>query len=132
MPNYIRFGLSCWVALLAPTLYAQSIEYGARNLTELFHLAEINSPSIASAKASLLATNEKTRQAFGSFLPSVNYNGSKSKQNTQSTTNDVSLPTSDSAVTKHEIALTQPIYSRPSSIQYQILKTSNRKAGVRT
>lgn len=122
MPNYIRFGLSCWVALLAPTLYAQSIEYGARNLTELFHLAEINSPSIASAKASLLATNEKTRQAFGSFLPSVNYNGSKSKQNTQSTTNDVSLPESDSAVTKHEIALTQPIYSRPSSIQYQISK----------
>lgn len=122
MPNYIHFGLSCWVALLAPTLYAQSTEYGARNLTELFHLAEINSPSIASARASLLATNEKARQAFGAFLPSVNYNGSKIKQNIQSVANDVALPESDSSVTKHEIALTLPLYSRPSSIQYQISK----------
>lgn len=122
MPNCIRFGLSCWVALITPTLYAQPTEYGAGNLTELFHLAEINSPSISSAKASLLATHEKARQAFGAFLPSVNYNGSKSKQKTQSTTNDVALPESDSAVTKHEIALTQPLYNRLSSIQYQISK----------
>ncbi len=108
--------------MISPTLYAQPTEYGAGNLTELFHQAEINSPSIASAKASLLAANEKARQAFGAFLPSVNYNGSKIKQNIQSATNDVALPESDSAVTKHEIALTQPLYSRPVSIQYQISK----------
>jgi outer membrane protein len=118
----IRFGLSFWVAFSAPALYAQQPEYGAGNLIELFHLAEINSPSIASAKASLLATHEKARQAFGAFLPSVNYNGSKSKQNTQAITNEVIAPENDTAVTKHEIALTQPLYSRPSSIQYQISK----------
>jgi outer membrane protein len=118
----ISLGLSCWFALCVPTLYAQPSEYGAGNLTELLHLAEINSPSIASAKASLLATNEKARQALGAFLPSVNYNGSKSKQNTQAITNEVIAPESDAAVTKHEIALTQPLYSRPSSIQYQISK----------
>ena len=122
MLSCIRFGLSCGVALIAPTLHAQPSEYGAGNLTELFHLAEINSPSIASAKASLLATNEKARQAFGAFLPSVNYNGSNSKQNIQATTNEVVAPESDSAVTKHEIALTQPLYSRPLNIQYQISK----------
>lgn len=127
MPNCIRFGLSCWVALFTLTLYAQPSGYGAGNLTELFHLAEINSPSIASAKASLLATNENARQAFGAFLPLVNYNSNKSKQNTQSTTNDVIAPKSNSAVTKHEIALTQPLYSRPSSIQYQISKYQIKK-----
>lgn len=122
MPSCIRFGLSCCVIFISPTLYAQPSEYGAENLTELFRLAEFNSPSIASAKASLLATTEKERQALGAFLPSVNYNGSKNKQNTQAITNDVALPESDSTITKHEIALTQPLYNRPSSIQYQISK----------
>jgi outer membrane protein len=122
MSSCIRFGLSCCVIFISATSHAQSSEYGAENLTELFRLAEINSPSIASAKASLLATTEKERQALGAFLPSVNYNGSKNKQNTQAITNDVTLPESDSTITKHEIALTQPLYSRPSSIQYQISK----------
>jgi outer membrane protein len=122
MSSCIRFGLSCWVIFISPTLHAQSSEYGAGSLTELFRLAEINSPSIASAKASLLATAEKERQALSAFLPSVNYNGTKNKQNTQVNTNNVALPESDSIVTKHEITLTQPLYNRPSSIQYQISK----------
>ena len=122
MSSCIRFGLSCCVIFISPTLYAQPSENGVRNLTELFSLAEINSPSIASAKASLLATTEKERQALSAFLPSVNYNGNKNKQNIQAITNDVALPESDSTITKHEIALIQPLYNRPLSIQYQISK----------
>ncbi len=122
MPSCIRFGLSCWVIFISPILHAQPSEYGPGNLIELFRLAEINSPSIASAKASLLATAEKERQSFGAFLPSVNYNGIRNKQNTQATTNDVATAESDSTITKHEIALTQPLYSKPSIIQYQISK----------
>jgi outer membrane protein len=126
MMHSIRMALGSLVFALAPTLYAQT-EYSATSLTELFNLAEINSPSIASAKASLQATNEKARQAFASFLPSVSYSGSKSELNSQSVTNEKYAPESNSTAYKHELALTQPLYNRQSSIQYQISKQQVQK-----
>lgn len=126
MMTCLRVAVGGLVVAIAPTLYAQTA-YSANSLTELFHLAEINSPSIASAKASLQATHEKARQSFAAFLPLVSYNGSKSEQNSQSTTNDKTAPENNSTAYKHELALTQPLYNRASSVQYQISKQQIQK-----
>jgi outer membrane protein len=115
------FVLMCLAALYGSAVSADT-EYSANTLPELFQLAESNSPSVASAKVSLLATNEKLRQAYAAFLPAVSYSYSKNKQNSVSTNNDVVAPESDSTVGKHELVLTLPLYDRPSSIEYQIAK----------
>jgi outer membrane protein len=125
--SFMKFGLGLWIFLITQNVCAQQSEHEVGSLTELFQLAEINSPTIASAKAGLSATNEKAKQAFAAFLPFVSYNGSKNKQNSLATTNDIVTPESDSTVTKHELTLTQPLYSRSASIQYQISKLQIEK-----
>lgn len=122
----MRIALCFLSIFLAPALYAQN-DNQINNLSELFRLAEMNSPAISSAKVGLQATSEKVHQAFAAFMPSVSYSGSKTQQATRTVTNNILMPDSDTTIYKQEITLTQPLYNRASSIQYRIAKLQIEK-----
>jgi outer membrane protein len=125
---HIGVALACGrvsVAFLAASLTsvaAVRAEQGGDTLVDLFRMAEINNPGIASAEAGLRMTGERARQAFGAMLPTLTYLGAASRQDVRSAPPGGAAPAGDTSVQKHDVSLVQPLYSRSTSIQYQIAR----------
>jgi outer membrane protein len=118
---YGRVGVAFLATSLA-SMAAVRAEQGGDSLVDLFRMAEFNNPGIASAEASLRMTGERARQASGAMFPTLTYLGATSRQDVQSANTGGAAPAGESSVQKHDVSLVQPLYSRPTSIQYQIAR----------
>lgn len=123
--------LLCLLAALYPsfTLAAD----GTQSLMDIYRLAQSSDPAWASARSAHLAAQEKLVQGRALTLPSVSLDGYANHTQTDLTRESAGFAISRSGFDKYEtygysVNVTQPLYRKQNSIQYEQSKTQVAQA----
>jgi outer membrane protein TolC len=90
----------CKRIIIALSVVLLSVPCWALSLSESINYAINNNPSVVSSQKQLSAAQARFSQAVGSFLPAVNLNGDYGRSYSQPSTVQITVPTTQGAVTQ--------------------------------